>query len=149
MKQLALALAACTLSACGSHGSSSAQPTASAGTAASYSAAANGRAIFRTGRDFEGHPILAASPPLRASCTACHGANGSGGLHIADHAVSADLRHKALVTDQKPPYTLALLERAISRGVDNTGQPLNRVMPRWRLSARDLHDVAAYVLTLK
>jgi hypothetical protein len=57
------------------------------------------------------------------------------------------LRYKALVTDQKPPYTLALLERAISTGIDNTGEPLNPVMPHWKLSRRDLHDVAYYVLT--
>ena len=63
--------------------------------------------------------------------------------------MSAVLRHAALVTHQKPPYTLALLERAISKGIDNTGQPLNHVMPHWHLSARDLHDVAQYVLTLK
>ncbi|BDE08205.1 hypothetical protein WPS_34810 [Vulcanimicrobium alpinum] len=61
--------------------------------------------------------------------------------------MSADLRHHALVTEQKPPYTVALLERAIAHGVDNTGHPLNRVMPRWRMSERDLHDVVVYVLT--
>ena len=61
--------------------------------------------------------------------------------------MSADLRHAALVTQQKHPYTLALLERAISTGVDNDGERLNPVMPRWRLSQRDLHDVADYVLT--
>ena len=109
----------------------------------------NGRDIFQTGRDSSGHPIIATRRPLRSSCAACHQANGAGGLHIADHAISADLRHKALVTDQKPPYTINLLERAISSGIDNTGQPLNTVMPRWKMSSRDLHDVAEYVLTLK
>ncbi len=93
--------------------------------------------------------MTAAHPPLRPSCAACHGANGAGGLHITGNAVSADLRRKALVTDQKPPYTIALLERAVSTGIDNTGQPLNPVMPRWKMSKRDLHDVAQYVLTLK
>lgn len=73
--------------------------------------------------------------------------NGSGGVHLPNGAVSADLRHKALVTGQKHPYTLALLERAISTGVDNEGQALNPVMPRWKLSGADLHDVAYYVLT--
>jgi len=68
-------------------------------------------------------------------------------VHLPGGAVSADLRYKALVTGQKPPYTLALLERAISTGIDNTGQPLSPVMPRWRLSKSDLHDVAYYVLT--
>ncbi len=51
------------------------------------------------------------------------------------------------MNDQKRPYTIALLERAISTGVDNEGQPLDPVMPRWQMSKRDLHDVAGYVLT--
>ncbi len=68
-------------------------------------------------------------------------------MHLPGGAVSADLRHKALVTDQAHPYTLALLERAISTGIDNDGKPLDPVMPRWKLSERDLHDVAYYVST--
>ena len=64
-------------------------------------------------------------------------------------AVSADLRHAAMVTHQTHPYTLAMLERTISTGVDNEGKPLHPTMPRWRLSKTDLHDVAAYVMTLK
>jgi mono/diheme cytochrome c family protein len=108
---------------------------------------ANGQSIFQTGRDSAGLQITAKPPALYPKCAACHRADGSGGMHLPGGAVSADLRYKALVTEQKPPYTIALLERAISTGVDNTGQPLNRVMPRWRLSKRDLHDVAYYVLT--
>jgi mono/diheme cytochrome c family protein len=99
-----------------------------------------------TGRDAQGAHIAAVPAALMPNCAACHRANGSGGVHLPGGAVSADLRHAALVTQQKPPYTLSLLERAISKGVDNTGHPLNRVMPRWHLSARDLHDVAQYVL---
>lgn len=108
---------------------------------------ANGKAIFMTGRDLQGHRIAAVPPAMMPSCAACHHADGSGGLHLPGGAISADLRHRALVTEQKPPYTIALLGRAISKGVDNQGKPLNRVMPRWHLSARDLHDVAQYVLT--
>lgn len=108
---------------------------------------ANGRSIFLTGKDVDGVQITAAATPLRPYCAACHGANGAGGVHFPDGAVSADLRHRALVTQQRHPYTLALLERAISTGVDNDGKPLDPVMPRWNLSPRDLHDVASYVLT--
>jgi mono/diheme cytochrome c family protein len=108
---------------------------------------ANGRAIFQTGRDVDGTQITAKPPALFPRCAACHGANGAGGKKLPGGAVSADLRHASLVTHQKHPYTLALLERAISSGIDNDGKPLNRVMPRWQLSKRDLHDVAAYVLT--
>lgn len=108
---------------------------------------ANGGSIFQTGKDVDGVQIVARPPALRPRCAACHRSDGSGGVHLPGGAVSADLRHRALVTDQKHPYTLALLQRAISTGVDNEGQPLNRVMPRWKLSQRDLHDVAYYVLT--
>jgi mono/diheme cytochrome c family protein len=107
----------------------------------------NGRSIFLEGKDSDGAAITAAPPPLRPYCAACHGANGAGGVHFPHGAVSADLRHKALVTEQRHPYTQALLERAISTGIDNEGKPLDPVMPRWRLNARDLHDVAWYVLT--
>lgn len=128
-----LLLTACTAAACG-HGTSAGAPN-------------NGQSIFQTGIDSDGQRITAAKPPLRPSCAACHGADGAGGVHLPGGAVSADLRHSALVVGQKHPYTLALLERAITTGIDNDGQPLNPVMPRWRLSTRDLHDVATYVLT--
>lgn len=108
---------------------------------------ANGRSIFQTGRDANGTQIAAARKPLFSSCAACHGVSGAGGRHFSDGAVSADLRRRALVTEQKTPYTLALLERAISTGVDNEGKPLDPIMPRWKLSKRDLHDVALYVAT--
>ncbi len=90
---------------------------------------------------------MAQPPPLMTYCAACHRVNGSGGVHLPGGAVSADLRHHALVTEQKPPYTIPLLERAISKGIDNTGQRLNAVMPRWRMSQSDLDAVAKYVLT--
>jgi len=107
----------------------------------------NGRAIFQTGRNLAGKQIVAQSTPLFGRCSACHRADGSGGKHLTGGAVSADLRHHALVTEQPHPYNLALLERAISTGVDNDGHKLDPAMPRWRLSRRDLHDVAEYVLT--
>ena len=122
---------------------------AGAALAAPQDAARNGRAIFLTGRDAAGTRMRAAKPPLLPSCAGCHRADGSGGMKFADGAVSADLRHAALVTHQKHPYTLALVERAVSTGIDNEGKPLDPVMPHWRLSKTDLHDVAAYVMGLK
>jgi mono/diheme cytochrome c family protein len=109
-------------------------------------AIANGQSIFQTGRDSGGTQIVAQPRALYPSCAACHRADGSGGVHLPGGAVSADLRYKSLVSRQTPPYTLALIERAISTGIDNQGQPLSPVMPRWELSKRDLHDVADYVL---
>ena len=106
---------------------------------------ANGKSIFMTGQDLAGNRITASPPALRPSCMKCHGANGAGGVHLPGGAVSADLRHRALVTEQHHPYTVSLLQRAISSGIDNEGAKLSPVMPRWRMSTRDLHDVALYV----
>lgn len=116
-------------------------------TASTTSSIRNGRLIFQTGRDAEGRKIVAQAPPLHPTCAACHGVTGAGNKKLPGGAVSADLRHAALVTHQKHPYTLALLERAIATGTDNDGKRLDPVMPRWKLSARDLHDVATYVFT--
>lgn len=127
-----------------SSGSASAQPMPRPTLV--YSSIANGRAIFDTGKDLDGVKIVAQPATLFNSCEACHRADGSGGRHFMDGAVSADLRHEALVVQQKHPYDLALLERAISTGIDNEGKPLDKVMPHWRLSKRDLHDVGQYVL---
>ncbi len=107
----------------------------------------NGRDIFATGKDIRGASIVARHPPLMHSCAACHRPDGAGGVHLPGGAVSADLRHAALVTHQKHPYTVALLERAISTGIDNEGKPLDPVMPRWQLSKRDLNAVSVYVYT--
>ncbi|MEO6913558.1 MAG: cytochrome c [Candidatus Baltobacteraceae bacterium] len=108
---------------------------------------ANGQALFQTGRDAQGKHIAAERPPLRPSCVACHGVSGAGGLRLPGNVVSADLRNSALVAGQHHPYTPALVERAISTGIDNNGQLLNPVMPRWKLSRQDLRDVANYILT--
>ncbi len=118
----------------------------SSAAATPWDSLANGRAIFQTGKDLGRVQIVAQSHPLYNKCSACHRADGSGGMHLPNAVVSADLRHRALVIEQKHPYTLALLERAIATGVDNEGQKLNPMMPRWKLSQRDLHDVALYVL---
>jgi mono/diheme cytochrome c family protein len=140
-----LAFTLCAITACG-HGGSAANSQTSP-SAAPTVALDNGQLIFQTGKNRDGRQIVSATPPLRSSCAACHGANGAGGIHLAGGAVSADLRKNALEVGQKHPYTLALLERAITRGVDNDGQPLNPVMPHWRLSSGDLRDVATYVHT--
>lgn len=91
----------------------------------------------------------AAGAQLFASnCASCHRADASGGETIGT-ATSADLRQSAL----KPDYhnSTALLERAILDGKDESNQPLNTVMPRWRgtLSKTQVDNIIAYLETLK
>jgi cytochrome c1 len=49
---------------------------------------------------------------------------------------------------QRDPYNDALLARAITRGLDSSGNRLNPMMPRWLLSASDLQDLTAYLKRL-
>ena len=142
------ALGAVLLAACSSnagHTTAASSVTAGPSTAA---ASDNGRTIFQYGKDSAGTQIVAATKPLYPTCAACHHPNGEGGMHFPDGAVSADLRHKALMSS-KPTYTVALLKRAISTGIDNQNKKLDPVMPHWKLSKQDLHDVAVYVMSLK
>ncbi|MDP9017009.1 MAG: cytochrome c [Candidatus Eremiobacteraeota bacterium] len=135
------------LCACATQSGTSTSATAAPVASALAPATSNGQAIFQTGRDASGKQIVALKTPLIKSCAACHRADGAGGVHLSGGAVSADLRHAALTSKQKVPYTVSSLERAISTGVDNLGKPLDPVMPRWKLSKQDLHDVATYVFT--
>ena len=138
-----MAVTAFAFVACGSSAERAAMPTPSTGPPAISD---NGSRIFLTGRDAHGVQITAQKLPRYPSCAACHNGNGSGGVRFPG-VVSADLRHDSLTKKIKPPYTLALLERAIATGLDSSGKPLDPVMPHWKLSKTDLHDVAVYVWT--
>lgn len=119
---------------------------------------ANGRAIFLTGEDLQGVRIATSDPSrFYQSCAVCHNPDGAGGVELADGAISAKLGARAHMLDQMgsgatmdkkvTPWTPALMERTIADGIDNEGQSLSPVMPRWKMSKRDLHDIAMYVLT--
>ena len=149
MKFVFAIIALLALGACSSNTQNTSQSTVTTAPVAMRTKAPNnGELIFQTGKDAEGKQIVAAPPAMYPNCAACHNANGSGGKKLPGGATSADLRHTALMSST-PHYTQALLERAISTGIDNQGKKLDPVMPRWKLSKTDLHDVAAYVLTLK
>ena len=155
---LAAATGTAMLLACGNSTQGSSTTTTASATASANSptvvavadpALVDGKLIFQTGHDVNGVQIAARPRPLFPTCAACHLPSGAGGVHLPGGAVSADLRRSALVSGQTHPYTIALLERAISTGIDTDGKPLNSVMPHWEMSKRDLHDVAEYVLTLR
>jgi len=51
--------------------------------------------------------------------------------------------------EEHPPYTEETLKRAITRGIDPAGEPLDELMPRWRMSERDLDDLVEFIMTLE
>lgn len=50
--------------------------------------------------------------------------------------------------EEHPPYTEETLKRAITRGIDPAGEPLDDIMPRWRMTESDLSDLVEFIKTL-
>ena len=137
--------------------------------AASADELALGQRIYREGIGAEGRPLMslaAADTPLAGkpvACEKCHRRSGFGGTEgqltirpitalaltgqqeIGLHAPRVRAR---VGTRTRPPYTEALIARAIATGVDAAGEALDPLMPRYRLDAREMKAITAYLLTL-
>lgn len=96
----------------------------------------------------EGGLIAQGAAIYNQNCSACHGANAAGGESFGTVS-SADIRGYYLNHDLRP-YTSSTLQRAILEGVDQNGQPLNSVMPRWQgmLSQGQVTALVAYLDSL-
>ena len=126
-------------------------------------AEARGKVIYATGRSESGaltyFRLLSAGdrllPAKGVVCATCHGPEGKG---IREgNAVVADISQAALAKPMAstPPrsraraaYTDALLARAITEGMDSSGQPLDGGMPRWAMPQSDLDDLLQYLKRL-
>ena len=74
-------------------------------------------------------------------------------------AIPADVRYTALTAkdahgegkegEAHPSYTDALINRAITQGVNPAGKALDWTMPRWQMTEEDLKDLIAYLKTLR
>lgn len=128
-----------------------------------------GQRIYREGVGASGEPVAAlgaAQVSLSgkdAGCIACHRRSGygtsegrytvrpiTGPALLQEQTVAVHSpRVKALLgTNQRPPYTEALLERAIRGGVDSAGKQLDPLMPRYALSDAEMKALSAYLLSL-
>jgi ABC-type branched-subunit amino acid transport system substrate-binding protein len=120
-----------------------------------------GRGIYQEGSSGSGRPITAVIgggveiPASLVACANCHGRDGRGVPEGS--VVPPDLTWSALTRPYetvgrdgrtRPPYTEALIARAILLGVNAAGAPLNPAMPRYRLSLDDSADLLAYLKRL-
>ena len=118
----------------------------------------NGERIYYTATSSSGDPIGFVGGPHwlhmhGGSCVSCHGPGGRGGIQIPmTSQVAPDIRYSTLTSEkhdeEHPPYTKALIKRAITDGLDPAGEPLHWTMPRWRMSDADLNDLVEYLNTL-
>lgn len=124
----------------------------------------NGERIYYTGVSARTGPIPTEGGPMwlqhgPVGCVACHGVHGRGGIPVMmGTAIPEDIRYEALIKGEHeqgkeemkhPPYTDALIKRAITKGIDPTGEPLDWTMPRWQLRDEDVADLLAYLKTLR
>jgi mono/diheme cytochrome c family protein len=126
-------------------------------------AESRGKIIYTTGRSASGRPLsfrlVSAGegllPAKGVACANCHGPDGKGGRE--GNAVIADITYGTLNQPlaasqpwdrERAAYTDALLARAITQGIDASGQRLNGVMPRWALPESDLQDLLKYLKRL-
>ena len=106
-----------------------AAPTKAASPAATVEAETAGQELYET------------------NCSACHGANGAGGLKVGN-STAADLRSPELESTYNNDD--ALVSRAILQGIDQKGDNLDTEMPRFqgKLSQQQVNQIIAYLKTL-
>ncbi len=133
----------------------------------SYRYSSNGERIYSTAESSSGEPITY-SGSIRMmhsiTCANCHGQEGKGGRvnmmmsyfdtpNITWHVLTQEEGHEEEPSEtgheKHPPYTEETLKRAITRGVDPAGEPLDDEMPRWRMSGQDLDDLVEFIKTLE
>ncbi|HYC90770.1 MAG TPA: ABC transporter substrate-binding protein [Thermoanaerobaculia bacterium] len=99
--------------------------------------------------DAEGTMVI---PATVLRCVNCHDYDGrgkaEGGVRPSNLQWAELTKQYATARRSHPPYTARTLARAITMGIDPAGNDLDRVMPRYRLSARDADDLVAYLQTL-
>ena len=116
---------------------------------------ANGQDIFLTATDASGVAVVAQGFAMMTrafACADCHGPQGKGGtvyMMMARYDVPNITWPVLTGPDYTPPFTVDILKRAITQGLDEKGQPLDPFMPRWTMSPQDLSDLASYIQTLK
>lgn len=125
----------------------------------------NGQRIFFTGVSERSGPIsfemdmgmmgrmMGAGGTM--GCAMCHGPDGRGGQMMVD---VPNITYQNLTKAQepipgvrlgRPAYNDELLKLAITKGIGARGNKLIGMMPRWKMSERDLSDVIEYLKTLR
>lgn len=121
----------------------------------------NGEQIYLTGISASGNLISFTGGGMHVqmhggSCASCHGVDRRGGARmmprfwVAAPAITPDALFGEEHADvsrhgNHAAYSEASLRHAITDGVDPSGEPLDRAMPRWSMSKQDLHDLVEYL----
>lgn len=124
--------------------------------------ASNGERIYYLGIDADGNRLKFSGGPhwlyaMGGSCVNCHGPDGRGGLPVMMGTQKpGDIRYEALISgkhhegeDEEESYTDEDIAQAIRLGLEPSGETMDRTMPRWKISDRDMDDLIEFLKTLK
>jgi hypothetical protein len=107
-----------------------------------------GKKIYQTALD--ARPLE--TPGRGASCSGCHGRTGQGkleaGVQIPPIAADALASPASNSNGPRPAYDEASLRRAVTTGIDASGQPLGALMPRQPLTDAQWRDLYRYLTVL-
>lgn len=152
LRAASLAMVALALVACGGGNTMTGSPE-------------RGRLVYTEGRSPSGDELTVSmkllgeaesrQSALRYACANCHGPDGlprvEGGVNIPSiqpHALSAPSLGDNGTGRKRVAYDREKLLRAVTMGIDSSGNPLNVLMPRFNLSERDAADLLAWMDTL-
>ncbi|HMB53987.1 MAG TPA: ABC transporter substrate-binding protein [Thermoanaerobaculia bacterium] len=121
-----------------------------------------GKQIYVRGESASGSEVVALMgeaaievPASALPCAGCHGRDGrgrpEGGVDPSDLTWEALTRPYDVETTTgrtRGPYDTPKLKRAITLGIDASGNEIDAVMPRYRLTQEDATDLIAYIQKL-
>lgn len=118
----------------------------------------NGEQIYFTGRNKDGRQLANLGGNMHArmhlvACADCHGLQREGGLRMYPTfwLVAPSLTSESLFGDHHgdhddhQAYTRESLKKAITSGIEPSGEELDPRMPRWVMSEVDLNDLVDYL----
>ncbi len=128
-----------------------------------------GKHIYRTGMLASGQPVVASGRADLAlqgksvACVNCHRRSGLGSseggtvvrpitgpvlFEVQNLANPGQVQAQVNQPDTRPVYTEKTLLRALRDGVDSAGRPLDRLMPRYKISDAEFSPLVSYLQTL-
>jgi mono/diheme cytochrome c family protein len=132
-----------------------AKPPAEAGAPAVSGAEALGKTIFTTGVGAAGSHVACdmGSDKFKANpggCARCHGDDGCGVKTPKGGTPAITYASLCMPQGDKPAMYPSddALKQAITKGVSESGEPLDKHMPRWQLSDQEFVALVDYLKSL-
>jgi hypothetical protein len=134
----------------------------------SYSSVGEG--IYHAGIGSNGRDIPYTAGPRwmrdvqERGCVNCHGTDGKGGFSLTTTStamastLAPDITYDSLISEvhhhggqaevHEGRYTDKAIKRAITEGVNPSGEELDHMMPRWKMIDAELNELLAYLKKL-